>query len=156
MKYRALSLVWAFVAAVAIVACSESDSNSNSSVGGSTSATGGSSSTSTGGSSSTTTSSAAGKGNAVVCKTGTDIKASSGTAEAACNAFCVAEDPCDPDTTVAACKEYRSCSIQDTGPAGCPEASKKLWDCLNSQTDLCSTESCCKSFQEAVTAACNP
>jgi hypothetical protein len=159
MKYRVLSVILAFAAATALEACSESDSTSNSSAGGTSSApgaTGGSSNSSAGGSTSSATggksSTSTGAG---TCKSEKDVTASA-SAVAACKAYCVADDPCNSKTTIADCEEYNQCSTMDTGPAGCAEASKKYWDCMRAQDNVCDIQNCCDTQGKAMQTICNP
>lgn len=170
MVRRPLLILGVLASAIALAACSDSgggntDSTagtnstagagggtSDASTGGVSSGEAGSSATSTGGSTAASTSGNAGASGE--CKSETDITAST-SGVAACKAFCAEEDHCKAETTAAECEAYRNCGIQDTGPAGCPEASRIWWDCMRAQPDICNIGSCCDAQAAAVTAACS-
>lgn len=75
-----------------------------------------------------------------------------GPAVMACEAFCVTEDACDPDTTVEECNSYR-CSGFETASASCLSALKAFYDCMNLAADPCFTDSCAE--QTAYREACS-
>jgi hypothetical protein len=73
-------------------------------------------------------------------------------ARVACEAFCVKEDKCDPDTTVDDCKMYR-CGDLDSAAAPCQTAIKAYYDCANGLTDPCAT-AMCESLETLYHQAC--
>jgi hypothetical protein len=88
------------------------------------------------------------------CKSEKDVTAST-SATAACKAFCVAEDHCRAETTIADCEQYRRCAAEDTGSAGCVAAAAVYWDCLRAQTtNICEAEACCDAQAQLVRTAC--
>jgi hypothetical protein len=70
----------------------------------------------------------------------------------ACEAFCVTEDACDPETTVEECNSYR-CSGFETASASCLSALKAFYDCMNVAADPCFTDRCAE--QTAYHDACS-
>jgi hypothetical protein len=78
---------------------------------------------------------------------------------AACQAFCAAEDDCDPSTTVLQC-ETATCvnpvnpsqSLADS-PRDCQLAVAAYWTCLSTASDPCNRDGC-PGDSDAVVSAC--